>query len=313
MPLLRAKGNELTELKERPFRLEKELQQLTEVNLPKLFGLEFVASEFERDGLRIDTLAFDPDARSFVIIEYKKDQSFSIVDQGFAYLSLMLNNKEVFLVEYNEKRSQNLRRGDVDWSQSKTVFVARGFTPHQQIASGFKDLPIELWKVTRYENDLVLYDPIEVRKSAASVKALRPGNTPEEVVEQVQTYSEADVVPVSGKARELYAQLKDRILLLDPELIVHARKNSVAFRVPDNWRNIFTVHFRANKLRIELMRTKTGDLNDPENKAIYIEDSPKHWNQHISLLEIGDTGEIDYALYLLQQVIELFRKAQDEG
>ena len=58
-----------------------------------------MSSEFERDGLRIDTLAFDPDARSFVIIEYKKDQSFSVVDQGFAYLSLMLKNKEVFLVE----------------------------------------------------------------------------------------------------------------------------------------------------------------------------------------------------------------------
>jgi hypothetical protein len=99
MALLKATGSKLAELKEYPFRLERELQRLTEANLAGLFGLEFVCSEFERDGLRIDTLAFDPDARSFVIIEYKKDQSFSVVDQGFAYLSLMLKNKEVFLVD----------------------------------------------------------------------------------------------------------------------------------------------------------------------------------------------------------------------
>ncbi len=104
MPLFKVTGKILASIKEAPFKFEKELQALTEANLEALFGLEFVSSELERDGLRIDTLGFDPDARSFVILEYKRDQSFSVVDQGVAYLSLMLNNKEVFLVEYNEKR-----------------------------------------------------------------------------------------------------------------------------------------------------------------------------------------------------------------
>ena len=59
-------------------------------------------SEFTLHNFRIDTLAFDEESKSFVIIEYKKDKSFSVVDQGYAYLSLMLNNKADFILEYNE-------------------------------------------------------------------------------------------------------------------------------------------------------------------------------------------------------------------
>lgn len=44
---------------------------MTEANLQELFELDFVKSEFELHGLRIDTLAFDRESKGFVIIEYK--------------------------------------------------------------------------------------------------------------------------------------------------------------------------------------------------------------------------------------------------
>ena len=50
--------------------LAEELQTLTEKNLEELFGLKFVATEFQVDNLRIDTLAFNEETKSFVIIEY---------------------------------------------------------------------------------------------------------------------------------------------------------------------------------------------------------------------------------------------------
>jgi hypothetical protein len=42
------KKNSLTlnEIKEKPFKLEKDLQEIAENNLEKVFGLEFVCSEF---------------------------------------------------------------------------------------------------------------------------------------------------------------------------------------------------------------------------------------------------------------------------
>jgi hypothetical protein len=60
--------------------------------------------------------SLDNENKSFVIIEYKIDQSFSVIDQGYAYLGLLLNNKAEFILEYNERKSLSLKRGDVDWS-----------------------------------------------------------------------------------------------------------------------------------------------------------------------------------------------------
>ena len=65
--------DKLDQIKELPFKLEKEIQTLTEQNLATIFGLSFVRSEFSIGNFRIDTLAFDKDASSFVIIEYKRD------------------------------------------------------------------------------------------------------------------------------------------------------------------------------------------------------------------------------------------------
>jgi hypothetical protein len=59
-----------------------------------------------------------------------------------AYLNLMLNNKADFILEYNDRSSgpSALKRTDIDWSQSRVLFVAPEFTKYQQYAIGFKDI-----------------------------------------------------------------------------------------------------------------------------------------------------------------------------
>jgi hypothetical protein len=61
-------GTKLSEVREQQFPLESEIQRLTEANLHDLFELDFVKSEFELHGLRIDTLAFDNESKAFAII-----------------------------------------------------------------------------------------------------------------------------------------------------------------------------------------------------------------------------------------------------
>ena len=95
MQIYKKTGENLTALGNQKFNLEKHLQILIERNLDKVFGLKFVASEFQLNNLRIDTVAFDTEINTFVLIEYKRDRSFSVIDQGFAYLALALNNKAV--------------------------------------------------------------------------------------------------------------------------------------------------------------------------------------------------------------------------
>ena len=52
------KSSLLVDLKEVPFKLEKEIQQLFEKNLFQITGLEFVKSEFSIQNQRIDTFSF---------------------------------------------------------------------------------------------------------------------------------------------------------------------------------------------------------------------------------------------------------------
>ena len=114
----------LKEVKEKPFKLEKDIQKVFEANLSAIMGLELVKSEVAIKNKRIDTLAYDTQACAFIIIEYKRDKNISVVDLGFTYLSLMLESKADFFVEYDESFKRNLKREDLDWSQSRVVFAS---------------------------------------------------------------------------------------------------------------------------------------------------------------------------------------------
>ena len=76
MPIYNIIKDTLTEISEVPFELEKNIQYLVEHNIITIFNLDFVTSEFELNELRIDSLGFDIDSKSFIIIEYKKDKIF---------------------------------------------------------------------------------------------------------------------------------------------------------------------------------------------------------------------------------------------
>ena len=60
MPLYKNTSTQLSNLKEKPFKLEREIQRLFENNLSAIMGLELVKSEFTIKNKRIDTLGFDP-------------------------------------------------------------------------------------------------------------------------------------------------------------------------------------------------------------------------------------------------------------
>ena len=186
MAMFKKENGKLSQVKEIAFKKEKDLQELTEKNLETIFGLEFVTTEYQVQNLFIDTLAFDQENNSFVIIEYKRDRSFSIIDQGYAYLSLMLHNKADFILEYNEKTGKGLRRGDVDWSQSRVLFLANSFTAYQQNAISFKDLPIELWEVKKFNNDLVLFNELKSPETSESIKTVSKSKTIENVGKEIK-------------------------------------------------------------------------------------------------------------------------------
>ena len=67
MKLYSVNGNKLTSISGRDFKFEKDIQTIVENNLDGLFNLQFVKSELRIKNFRVDTLAFDPENKSFIV------------------------------------------------------------------------------------------------------------------------------------------------------------------------------------------------------------------------------------------------------
>lgn len=231
MALYKIHDGNLSLIKSKPFKLENEIKELTEKNLEILFNIEFVCSEFSIKKFRIDSLTFDKETNAFIIIEYKKDKNFSVIDQGYAYLSLMLNNKADFILEYNENSNRTIKKQDVDWSQSKVIFVAPSFTTFQNESIKFKDLPIELWEIKRYSNDMVIYNRIASEGAVESIKTVSKGEKKISAVsKEIKVYSEDNLLEgKSDKIKDAFFEIKEEIYQLDGSIYEKLTKTMICF------------------------------------------------------------------------------------
>ncbi|MFT4032685.1 MAG: DUF5655 domain-containing protein [Siphonobacter sp.] len=292
-------GQRLDFIKELPFKFEKDIQTLIEKNLKSLLHLDFIRSEFTLNGFRIDTLAFDTETKSFVIVEYKRDKNFSVIDQGYAYLSLMLNNKADFILEFNESQQKTLKRTDVDWTQSKVIFISPQFTNYQREAINFKDLPIELWEIKRFENDTVSFDQIQKTSAKESIKTIsRNDETVEAVSKEVKVYTEQDhLQKVDFETRELYEQVKERLISLDDNVTTQPKKQTIGFKVDNNIFCDIVLQGKGLKIYVNL---KSGDLQDQKQIARDVS-NVGHWGNGSYEIKLTDLDDIDYIISLLKQ------------
>jgi hypothetical protein len=120
----------------------------------------------------------------------------------------MLNNKADFILEYNESSnsSHSLKREEVDWSQSRIIFISPEFTKYQQHAIGFKDIGIQLWEVHKYSNGLLLFNELKSPSTKESVTTIAKNNaTVKKLAQQIRVYSEEDHLSRANEnIRELY-------------------------------------------------------------------------------------------------------------
>jgi predicted transport protein len=294
-------AGKLKDVKENPFKLEKDIQKLFETNLSDIMGLELVKSEFTIKNKRIDTLAFDKQSGAFIIIEYKRDKSISVVDQGFTYLSLMLENKADFIVEYNESLKQNLKREDVDWSQTKVAFVSTSFTENQIQATNFKDIAIELWEIKQYENDTIIINSIKKSTAAESIKPITQQNqTLKNITEEIKVYTEQDHIDkASDLIADLYEKFKSSILNLADGIEVIPKKHYIAFK---KGKNITDITILKKSLKI-FINIKSGQLDDPKKIAQNVSNIG-HWGNGDYQVHVEDDANLEYIMSLIKQAIK---------
>ncbi len=301
MQLFKNNKQILSTLREISFKLEKDIQKLFEQNLELITNLKLIKSEFIIKNSRIDTLAFDEESKAFVIIEYKRNQNYSVVDQGVSYLNLMLEYKADFIVEYNETQKGNLKRNDVDWSQSKIIFVSPSFTDFQKQSSNFKDLAIELWEIKQFENEIVVINPIKKSKSAPSIKQVQQNDNSKisKVVKEIKVYTEED--HLQGKSddiKELYDSFKNGILNLSPDIEIDPKKLYIAFK---KQKNIVDFHIQNKSLKMWI-NMKKGYLKDEKKITKDVSDSG-HWGNGDYEIVVSDTKNLEYIMSLIKQAI----------
>jgi len=294
------------------FLLEKDIQQVVESNLVEIFNLQFVASELTVEKFRVDTLAFDEESNSFVIIEYKKGNSYSVVDQGYSYLSVMLNNKADFILEYNERLDQSLRRDDVDWSASRVIFISPSFNAYQKNSVNFRDIPFELWEIRRFEGGVISL----TRHQASSSEDINliadtnPESPIKQVSSEVKVYKEEDhTSSASAAALDVYQALQEELSGWD-DVTCTAMKYYVGFKKGNSL--FAAVRIFKNHLSIDFSRGQISP-DGQKSKNFFTIDDPKemleakswtHKNGRMGnsyVMKLSKASDLEYAKYLIKQ------------
>lgn len=289
-------------LRQKDYSNEKELQTYFEKHVDKILECKFIETEFAVGNFRIDTLAFDEESNSFKIIEYKNVKNHSLVDQGYTYLKLMLERKADFVLKYNEKCNSNLRTSDIDWSQSRIVFVSPVFTRYQLNATDFKNIPVDLIKVTRYDDDIVDIDFIQ-KTSEVKIDVIPVSSDQKDVTKEVVVYTEDDhLSKINNSTKDLYMKLKERILELD-DIDVDVKKVYIAFK---GSKNIVDVEFTKDKLRVDI-NMKKGTLSDPLKITTDISQIG-HWGNGDYRVLMSKEEEIDNVIPLIRQSLIVNKK-----
>ena len=301
MTLYVSKDGKLKEVADQPFKLERDIQVLFEQNLGEVMSLTLVRSEFTIKNRRIDTLAYDEVTKAFIVIEYKRDKNISVIDQGFTYLGLMLENKADFIVEYNEQLKRNLKRDEVDWSQTRVIFVSSSFTENQIQATNFKDIAIELWEIKQYENGTVAINQIKKSKSAESIKPLAQKNKElQHVIDEIVVYSEEQhTESTTTEIAELYEKFKNGILNLADDIEVRPQKKYIAFKKDHS--NIACIKLQQKRLKI-YVGAKIGSLNDSKGIAVDVS-AIGHWGTGDYEIDAENDANLEYIMSLIKQVL----------
>lgn len=303
--LLRIFGNKLNRISENEFKLEKDLQNFVEKNLVELLNLEFVKSECVIENYRLDTLAFDKENKSFVIIEYKRGNSYSVIDQGYSYLATILNNKADIILEYNETLNKALKRDDIDWSQTKVIFISQSFNKFQKDSLNFKNLPIELYEIKKYENDIISFNKIRGKENSEDINTISKINTEiQKVTNEIKKYSvEEHLKEANDNIIELFNQFRERLENMFPEIEVEAKKLYIAFK--NNKKNLVDFHLQKNSLKIWL-NAKYGEIDDFKNLSKNVSNKG-HWGNGGYEFSIKDDTNFEYIISLIELTNNLFK------
>jgi predicted transport protein len=305
MPLYEIDGDHTRQLKAGRFNLERDLQNLCEKNLLRLFGVRFIASEFTTSGQqpgRIDTLGLDQDG-SPTIIEYKRSQKDNVINQGLFYLDWLVDHKGDFVVAAQQVLGDEVHE-QISWLNPRLILVAQEFTVYDKYAVNRIGANVELWTYRLYDGRFLLLETLYATRSQ------KPSAEAEEIPVVAVTSDEAQqekpryeldhhLANKSARIQKLFYELREGILQLgsaSEDIVETVNKLYISYR---HGRNFVEVVVQAKGLKL-FLDIPFEELNDPQQMG---RDMPGigHWGTGDVEVRVERAEDLEYVLDLIEQ------------
>jgi predicted transport protein len=287
MPLFKEKNKSWVTIKSEPINKEKELQTIIENNLLEIFDMYFLASEYTTTtGGRIDSLAVDTSGCP-VIIEYKRNRNDNVINQSLSYLKWLKSQKKEFFERLIQKKLDHTISNQIkiDWENPRVVCIAESFSRFDIDTVEIVPIRIELYKYKFYEDRILNIDPINIQETRK--KDINYNETKKTIDNSLENLLQKG----NDKIKELFSELKNRIIEIDDDIEQRVTTSYVAYRLSKSFAEI---HIESKKLVIYLRPIEYG------NTIFSIEKIPDSYlwtlNRRIYL---DDTSKIDEAMEII--------------
>lgn len=297
MPVFKTvEGELLKKLNVVPLSKERDLQRLVEKNLIETLGLQFLATEYTTtSGGRIDTLAVDADGAP-VIIEYKKSRNDAVINQALSYLKWLKTQKpEFFQKLIIDKLGQKaFDEIGLDWKNPRVICIAEPYSRFDLDTVHFVNTRIELIRYRMYEEGVFSLEALNVLEVAGHIEDDReePKLSPK-TVEEVEPSVAIFLEKSSPAVREIYEELRERILAIDEAIIEKPTSLYVGYKMANNFTD---VHFQKSGLKVFL---RPVEYIDPKGMVKQISEG-YNWKLN-KFFQITNSGDIEYVMGLIEQ------------
>jgi len=302
MALFKINGSIVKKIITKDLDLEKNLQFLFEKNLDELLNIVFIAHEYSTSfGGRIDSLGIDRNG-SPCIIEYKKNQNDNVINQGLSYLRWLLDHKADF-----EILCQNIKINiEIDWNSPRVICIAESYSKFDLDTADILPINIELLRYRIYEENILYLEPENYQKIKISTSGIvRKGKKQKTKEIQLQkVYSLNDhLLGINKEILDLFQVLREKILLLDQNIIEEVKAKYIAYKISTNFVDIVIMQ-RSLKIFLNI---KSGQLVDLCGIARDLT-KPKsigHWGNGDYEIKIETKQNMDVIMDMIKQSYNL--------
>ena len=267
---------------------EKYIQNVFEKNLNEILNIIFLATEYRTtDGRRIDTLGIEGDGTP-VIIEYKKKQSSSVINQAISYLRWLKDHKADFKALVQKAKVDI----EIDWSAPKIICVAKSYNKFDRdTADEVSHIKIELLEFVIYKNNILWLDRKFQQENSSAKKVSDKEKKEKPAKEYTIKYHLSDK---PQKIQEMFGEINKRIIELDSSIKVEPKKSYIAYKLVTNFVNISL----QKSAVLMVLNVPNGALDDPHKITKY---SKRHFGTGDYEVKLGTEEHMDAVFELIEQ------------